>query len=182
MTLSDEPGYQFKMATKTMSGTSMQHLWKYDSRQFIPYCHYYLTGPVGLLYCRITSPCIATTICPRFPGGRCLRLPRSRFLAVSFRQKKPDSYMKNGDGELSNLNKIKSTITVWSVCWLISCVILWKPSVWVTVSWTVLPCSKHDKMRFLKPRVLMVFKLSGAAIMVGLQLCFTVVQIIRICH
>lgn len=46
--LFDESVYQFKKATKTMSGTSMQHLWKYDSRQFIPYCHYYLTGPVGL--------------------------------------------------------------------------------------------------------------------------------------
>lgn len=68
ITLFDEPGYE--EASQAMSGTAAQHLWKYGSRQFVPYCHYYLTGPGGLLYCRITSLCIATAICPGFSPGK----------------------------------------------------------------------------------------------------------------
>lgn len=55
------------------------------TRQYIPRGHYYLTGLVGLLYCRITSLCITTTICPRSPWRRSLRLPRSCTPSVSGR-------------------------------------------------------------------------------------------------
>lgn len=82
-----------KKPTQTIRETSLQHLWKCDSRQFTPYCHYYLTGPVGLLCCGITSLCITTTICPASPLGRRLRLSKSGFLRVNFRQEKPDRHV-----------------------------------------------------------------------------------------
>lgn len=74
------------MATKK---SWLQHLWKYDSHHFIPFCHYHLTGPVGPLCCTITKPGIKTTICPGFLQRRCLQLPRFSFLAVAFKQRSP---------------------------------------------------------------------------------------------
>lgn len=74
--LFDGSGYQFKKASTPTTCGNMTY-------QYIPCCYYYLAGAVGLLCCRITSLCIATTICPWSPWRRRLRLPRSCFLSVS---------------------------------------------------------------------------------------------------
>ena len=101
-----------KRATKAMSGTSMQHLWKYGSRQFI--LSLLLNWSSGTPLLKNNKYLHPTTICPGFPLGKTPPAAQIPFPCRQFQAEEAWQlyvlYNQNGSGWgtlLPNRNKKK---------------------------------------------------------------------------